>query len=308
MNKRQTTQHAILNRKDTLFVTVSRLARSNAFRDKQRPDHTERSQANIQPNRRGLKVCYRCGSLTHHHRDSPFINAVCYGCDRKGHIQAVCRSSGKPVRRGKMAQHMVEKRTDNISVKVFSTSTHVDKPQILLQISNVDLVFELDTGADVSLVGPDIWKRIGSPQLTSPKIQLFSYGKQPIPVKGECNVTMSYNGENHTLPLIVVKKAGTSLFALDWIKAFKVDVNALPYHNTPTLLSSTIDYNVIDKCDRDLQRVLDEYPAVFAPGLGLCTKVKARLLLKDDAIPKLVKPRPVPFSRMEAVDKELHLL
>ena len=30
-NKRQTTQQAILNRKYTLFVTVSRLARSNAF-------------------------------------------------------------------------------------------------------------------------------------------------------------------------------------------------------------------------------------------------------------------------------------
>ena len=278
------------------------------FRDKQRPEHAEKGQANTQPNRRGQKVCYRCGSLTHHHRDCPFINAVCYGCDRKGHIQAVCRSSGKPVRRGKMAQHMVEKRTENISVKVFSTSTHVDKPQILLQISNVDLVFELDTGADVSLVGPDIWKRIGSPQLTSPKIQLFSYGKQPIPVKGECNVTVTYNGGNHTLPLIVVKKAGTSLFALDWIKAYKVDVNALLYHNTPTTLSSTIDCNVIDKCDRDLQRVLDEYPAVFAPGLGLCTKMKARLLLKDDAVPKFVKPRPVPFSRMEAVDKELHRL
>ena len=160
----------------------------------------------------------------------------------------------------------------------------------------------------MSLVGPDIWKRIGSPHLTSPKIKLFSYGKQPIPVKGECNVTVSYNGENLTLPLIVVEKAGTSLFALDWIKAFQVDVNALLYHNTPTTLPSTIDCNVIEKCDRDLQRVLDQYPAVFSPGLGLCTKVKARLLLKEDAVPKFVKPRPVPFSRMEAVDKELHRL
>ena len=109
-----------------------------------------------------------------------------------------------------------------------------------------------------------------------------------------------------TLPLIVVEKTGTSLFALEWIKAFKVDVNALLYHNTPTTLPSPIDCNVIEKCDRDLQRVLDQYPAVFAPGLGLCTKVKTRLLLKYDAVPKFVKPRPVPFSRMDAVDKELH--
>ena len=36
--------------------------------------------------------------------------------------------------------------------------------------------------------------------------------------------------------------------------------------------------------------------------------MKARLPLKDDAVPKFVKPRPVPFSRMDAVDKELHRL
>ena len=197
---------------------------------------------------------------------------------------------------------MVEQRTETIAVDVFSTSRHVDTPHILLQISNVDLVFELDTCTAVSLVGPDIWKCIVSPHLTSPKIQLFSYGKQPIPVKGECNVAVSYNGDNQTLPLIVVEKAGTSLFGLDWIKAFKVDVNALLYHNTPTTLPSTIDCNVIEKCDRDLQRVLDQYPPVFAPGLGLCTKVNARLLLKDDVVPKFVKPRSIPFSRMDTVD------
>ena len=90
----------------------------------------------------------------------PFINAVCYKCDRKGHIKAVCRSSGKPVRKGKIAQHIVEQLTENSAVYVFFTSTLVDKPQILLQISNVDLVFELDSGAAVSLVGPYIWKRI----------------------------------------------------------------------------------------------------------------------------------------------------
>ena len=104
------------------------------------------------------------------------------------------------------------------------------------------------------------------------------------------------------MPLIVVEKAGTSLFALDWINAFQVDVNALLYHNTPTTLPSTIDCNVIEKCDRDLHRILDQYPAVFSPGLGLCTKVKPLLLLKEDAVPKCVKPRPVLLSHMEAVD------
>ena len=77
----------------------------------------------------------------------------------------------------------------------------------------------------------------------------------------------------------LIEKVGNSLFALDWSKAFQVDVNALLYNNTPTSMPSPTDCNVIKNCDRDLQRVLDQYPAVFAPGLGPCTKVKARLLL-----------------------------
>ena len=39
-----------------------------------------------------------------------------------------------------MVQHnvMVEQRTENIAIEVFSTSPHVDNPHILLQISNID--------------------------------------------------------------------------------------------------------------------------------------------------------------------------
>ena len=68
--------------------------------------------------------------------------------------------------------------------------------------------------------------------------------------------------------------------------------NALLYHSTPTTLPSPLGNNVIEKCVRDIQRVLDQYATVFARGSGLCTKVKARLLLKFDALPKIVKPRP----------------
>ena len=102
----QTTDHTTGHtQQDVHAVRHSQPSRQKQrFRDKQHSEHSEKGQANTQPNRRGQKVCSRCGSLTRHHRDCPFINAVCYECDRKGHIQAVCRSSGKPVGKGKMAQ------------------------------------------------------------------------------------------------------------------------------------------------------------------------------------------------------------
>ena len=90
------------------------------------------------------------------------------------------------------------------------------------ETTNVYLLFEVDIEAAVSLVRSDIWKRSRSPHLTSPKSQLFSHCKQPIPVIGECNIIVSCNGDNQALPLIAVEKAGTSFFALDWINAFQV--------------------------------------------------------------------------------------
>ena len=87
-----------------------------------------------------------------------FINAVCYGCDSKGHIQECAGRLGSESEKEKWLNTWWNNE-QRIS-QFFSTSTHVDIPQILLQISNVNLVFELDTGAAVSLVYPYIWKRI----------------------------------------------------------------------------------------------------------------------------------------------------
>ena len=130
-NKRQTTQQAILNRKYTLFVSLSRLARSNAFEINNALNTLKGARLRVNLTGEARKSFYRCGSLTHHHRDCRFFNAVCYGCDPKGHKQAVCRSSGKPVRKGKMAQHMVEQRTKNIRSKTYY------KQQKLLVLSYV---------------------------------------------------------------------------------------------------------------------------------------------------------------------------
>ena len=48
-----------------------------------------------------------------------------------------------------------------------------------------------------------------------------------------------------------------------------------------------------------------KYPEVFADGLGSVTGMKATLHVKQGAVPKFHRPRPVPFVLREAVEKEL---
>uniref|UniRef100_A0A183CEB5 Peptidase A2 domain-containing protein n=1 Tax=Globodera pallida TaxID=36090 RepID=A0A183CEB5_GLOPA len=50
------------------------------------------------------------------------------------------------------------------------------------------------------------------------------------------------------------------------------------------------------------------FPDVFGSGLGLCTKERAHLTLKDDARPVYRKARPVPYSSREIVERELDRL
>ena len=38
-------------------------------------------------------ICFRCERPgQHYHNQCPFINAVCYGCSKRGHIECACRA------------------------------------------------------------------------------------------------------------------------------------------------------------------------------------------------------------------------
>ncbi|KAL3079404.1 hypothetical protein niasHT_033632 [Heterodera trifolii] len=62
------------------------------------------------------------------------------------------------------------------------------------------------------------------------------------------------------------------------------------------------------KKDMTLHDLQCNFPHVFAEGLGHCTKAKAHLELKVDAIPVFCRPRPVPFNTRLIVQAELDRL
>ena len=271
------------------------------------------------------RPCSRCGSSAHQPNDCHYLDSICYNCNKKGYISSACRSKdGTSVAkrsndkrpktqakwRGKPCRNVDHTTcsTGNVTVDILTTTHLVAKPQISLQIAGTDVTFEVDTGESMSLVGEDVWQNIGSPALKTSNIRLFVYGEKVIPVKGLCDVPLSYDGKTQTLPLIVTNKVGTSLFALDLIHAFKLDLNVLVHGEKPAATSIAADCNQVGEDDHDLQKAIEQFPAVFAPGLGHCTLVKVHLTLKEDATPKFCKPRPVPFSRLEVVDKELERL
>ena len=60
--------------------------------------------------------------------------------------------------------------------------------------------------------------------------------------------------------------------------------------------------------DLDLKKVIADRSSIFAPGLGLCAKTNAHLQQRDGVKHKFLKARPLSFSGIDAVEKELQRL
>ena len=197
-----------------------------------------------------------------------------------------------------------------MSVMTLSTHTHDlrRKPRQALLINGYNVEFEVDTGSPIALTGETGWKKIGSPRLARSYIRLCAYNQRQISVMGKCTVDVKCGSTVLQLPLVVVS-SGASLLGLNWIQAFQLDINALLY--TPKASAELLCADVHTMgvpTDLDLKKVIADHPSIFAPGLGLCTKTKAHLQLRDDVQPKFLKARPLPFSRIDAVGKELQRL
>ena len=93
-----------------------------------------------------------------------------------------------------------------------------------------------------------------------------------IPVLGTLDVLPKYDGQETTLPMLVVKREGPSLLGRNWLTKFRLNWHEIFWlHNT------------------SLNEVLDKYKAVFEPGLGTVTGFKAKITVDPDATPKYCK-------------------
>ena len=102
------------------------------------------------------------------------------------------------------------------------------KPRHAMLINGHNIEFEVDTGSPIALIGENVWKNIGSPRLARSRIKLSAYGQRQISVTGECTVAVKCGSTVFPLPLVVVS-SGASLLGLNWIQAFRIDINALLY-------------------------------------------------------------------------------
>jgi hypothetical protein len=232
--------------------------------------------------------CPECESTQHARSACPFRNAVCHNCKKIGHIKRACRSK------------QVHEVADDIMGSIFQIEKSTCPAcTVKVKLNGHNEILMLDTGAAVSIVNTQTWRKMGQPKLdTRMKSYRSSTGHRLI-FKGHTKVAVSIDGKTLNLP-VPVTSSGVNLMGRDWIRAFSLDKEPLSAKEP-----AVGDVNAIQEMDKAVKSVIDRYPEVFAPGLGHCKKMKARLVLKENARPPFIKARPVPYAMSPELEKEL---
>lgn len=266
--------------------------------------------------------CIRCGSGKHAASNCPFLKAECHACSKVGHISRVCMSSKKkPVvtstpTSSKVHQVEVYKGKEYSSPTSSTNVRRVElnkseeyglfhlnslgsapKPISLpFQINGNSVVMEIDTGSAFSIMSEDSYSSFGESRVkpTPTEVSLKTFTGELIKVIGTVQVKVEFGTQESTLPLLIVSEGQTNLCGGNWIDALNIlnlNVNHL---------------NVFTKTK--VNAILNEYKEIFEPTLGLVKGMKAAIVLREDAKPRFLKARSVPFSTREKVEKELERL
>ena len=122
------------------------------FRKGKNVKDDDRSKHNVQ------KLCYKCGAQpSHPPNHCPAKDVTCSACKKKGHFAKVCRSS-------KRVQSVDDGSSeDDVSVMTIGETVNMVKNNSKWKtnalIGNHNVKFKIDTGADVTVIPEDIFRR-----------------------------------------------------------------------------------------------------------------------------------------------------
>ena len=256
--------------------------------------------------------CYRCGRKDHAPAHCKFKDAVCHSCGKRGHISPACRGKKRDDTRKqfstfktrgrrnttKWVSTSMEDNSDSSDDFTLFTFRNKSTPPILidLELSNRNIVMELDTGAALSLISETTKKELfPTVNLRHSEVVLKTYTSEKITVLGEMDVDVKYGDQENTLTLLVIKGPGPSLIGRNWMSHIQFNWSVIKH-------TRNSDYQ------NELEVLLEKYKPVFSDTLGTMKNFSAHLELTENVKPKFFRPRPVPFALKDRIEQELDSL
>ena len=149
------------------------------------------------------QACTRCGkSPPHDHQHCPARDAICHNCSKRGHYKAMCKSSKKV--RG--SPRTPSEQNEDSEAFLGAIETDDGNPWIVsLRVRNEVVDFHINTGAEVSVIPDQVYRKLGSPTLTPPRQTLRGPGNEVLPVKGQFSAKLVRGNHKTEQELYVVE-------------------------------------------------------------------------------------------------------
>ncbi len=266
--------------------------------------------------------CKCCGRKNHRTDNCRFKDAVCHACNVKGHIKPVCPNQSKNATsdvKNKKSVKYVEMDGNSgdddvdqdacdyglnslfeIKNDLGNTANTVKPYNVQVLIDNKPLSMELDSGAVRSTISERVYQaNFAHIPINQSKLVFKSYSGDVIPMLGCIDVKLDYQGQKSDVTLFVVKGSKPCLLGRDIMSNIKLNWKQIVQVHKVDKMSASNENN----CNASVDTILKSYKDLFVVDNKGIRDFRAKLTLKNDAIPKYQKSRPVPYAMTDKVDK-----
>ncbi|XP_065223070.1 uncharacterized protein K02A2.6-like [Planococcus citri] len=270
-------------------------------------------------------LCLRCGRNNHSVSDCTVDRnkLKCTSCNKPGHLPKVCITTLMSNSKSNESSVKISEPTNYATYSQYVDNYHVvdlykleensvntdDKYFIEVGINGKSKRMEVDTGAKFSLIPDDEFKKLGiRAPIKEAKIAFRSFSGAITPALGYVTVDVSYKDRKTRSNLYIVPPGHATLMGREWIRTLKVTLEELDLDQQK---SNSFDYPVYTSeatPQEKLSSILEEYSELFEPKIGRIPNFAVNLQLRENATPKLLRERTVPYALRSKVDAALDVL
>ena len=189
-------------------------------------------------------------------KDCPYRTKKCQNYDKFGHNGSQCRN--RKIIKNRFRHTKSEDKSDKVVRKY-----------ITVKVLNKSVLFQLDSGSDLSIINLQTWRKLNRPiiKITSKTARMVTGDK--IKFEGEIIIPVSLNGISKKLKVFVLNNT-VNLFGSDWFQKFNLlDQPINRFCQKVECITAEAETKM---------ELKGSFPEVFLAGHGKCTKIKAKFV------------------------------
>ena len=177
-----------------------------------------------------------------------------------------------------------------------------------LDVNNKMVPFEIDTGFGLTIISKNTYEQLFHNNPLQPcRVIVKSYTGENVPMLGLLKVIVRHQqNEVGNLNLYVFKGQGANLLGRNWLNVLKLNWNNIIKSSTASEHLNKVEEG--PQLSEKLRALIDKHSALFSTKLGKVNGFKAKLNVKENAIPRFMKAMHIPYSLKEAVVGEIERL